>query len=59
MIDTGKADIETVGQVVKWANMDLLPEEWWSDEPARMLNGSGELAVSLFLRSSLRTRMQG
>ncbi|KAH7720195.1 Protein SCAV-6, partial [Aphelenchoides avenae] len=40
VIDTGKADVEKMGQVREWAGMDLLPEDWWSDKQARMLNGT-------------------
>uniref|UniRef100_A0A0N5AH19 Lipase_3 domain-containing protein n=1 Tax=Syphacia muris TaxID=451379 RepID=A0A0N5AH19_9BILA len=40
LIKTGKADIDDLGKIVKWADSKLLPATWWSTVQARMINGS-------------------
>ncbi|KAK0424064.1 hypothetical protein QR680_008480 [Steinernema hermaphroditum] len=40
VINSGKADINNIASIKKWAGMASLPETWWSTPQARAINGS-------------------
>ncbi|UMM12558.1 hypothetical protein L5515_001275 [Caenorhabditis briggsae] len=39
-IETGKDDINQIGQVKKWAGITELPGSWWTGDHARRISGS-------------------
>uniref|UniRef100_A0A1I7X9E8 Lysosomal Pro-X carboxypeptidase n=1 Tax=Heterorhabditis bacteriophora TaxID=37862 RepID=A0A1I7X9E8_HETBA len=40
LVNTGKNDINRLGEIKSWANRTSLPENWWSTKSARSINGS-------------------
>lgn len=44
-IETGKKDINQIGNVQRWAGITELPGEWWTTPKARSIRGSGELTI--------------
>ncbi|KAK6044312.1 CD36 family protein [Cooperia oncophora] len=51
-VESGKDDINRLGEIVTWANQTILPQSWWPTAYARSIRGSGEL-VSIRMRFAL------
>ncbi|CAJ0578639.1 unnamed protein product, partial [Mesorhabditis spiculigera] len=59
-IKTGLEDRSKLGKILSWNNMTILPETWWSNKQARMINGTdGQLFPPLIEMYQDRTLFAG